>query len=62
MKITVDGRKTSVKGARTVGEILSALKLSPEETLVKVDGKLAPEDTKVSGKDEVKVIRVIFGG
>lgn len=62
MEITVDGRKASVKGAKTVGELLSQLKLNGEEVLVKVNGKLAPDAAPVCPKDEVKIMRVIFGG
>ena len=64
MKISVDGRKVNVKvnGATSVSELLSALSLSREETLVKVNGKLAPDSTKIKDTDEVKVLRVIFGG
>lgn len=62
MEITLDGRKTKVKTAKTVGELVSTLKLNGEEILVKVNGKLASDGTAVSARDEVKVMRVIFGG
>lgn len=62
MKVTVDGRGREVKGAATVGGLIAALKLNNEEVLVKVNGKLAPNGMKLSQKDEVKVMRVIFGG
>ena len=64
MGILVDGRKAGVKvkGAASVGELLSLLSLSREETLVKVNGKLAPDTAKIKSTDEVKVLRVIFGG
>ena len=62
MEITVDGKKTNAKAATTVAGLLSSLGLNPEETLVKVNGRLAPNSAKISPKDEVKVMRVIFGG
>ena len=62
MKVTLDGRETEVKGAATVGGLIAALKLNGEEVLVKVNGVLAPNGAKLSKKDEVKVMRVIFGG
>lgn len=62
MEITVDGRKTKVAKASNVAELLSQLKLNSEEVLVKVNGGLAPDGAKISPKDEVKVMRVIFGG
>jgi sulfur carrier protein ThiS len=62
MKITLDGRKTTVKNASSVGGLVQQLKLNNEEVLVKVNGKLAADGAKISPKDEVKVMRVIFGG
>lgn len=62
MKVTLDGKKVAAGKAASVGELLAGLKVSTEEALVKVNGKLSPESTVLSAKDEVKVIRVIFGG
>ena len=62
MEIIVDGRKSAVKKASTVGELIAQLGASSEEVLVKVNGKLAPNGAKISSKDEVKVMKVIFGG
>ena len=62
MEITVDGRKTKANCASTVGGLLAELGLNGEEVLVKVNGKLAPNGMEISTKDEVKVMRVIFGG
>lgn len=62
MTITVDGRKTKAASAATVAELLSSLSLNGEEVLVKVNGKLAPNGAAISPKDEIKVMRVIFGG
>ncbi len=62
MEITVDGRKTKVAGASDVADLLVKLKLNSEETLVKVNGRLAPNGAKISPMDDVKVMRVIFGG
>lgn len=62
MEVLVDGRKTRAPAAATVAELLSALKLNGEEVLVKVNGRLAPNGAAISPKDEVKIMRVIFGG
>lgn len=62
MDVTLDGKKTKAKAASTVAELLSSLKLNGEEVLVKVNGKLAPNGKKIASSDEVKVMRVIFGG
>ncbi|MCX8198059.1 MAG: MoaD/ThiS family protein [Candidatus Micrarchaeota archaeon] len=63
MRLSVDGK--SIKNppkAKTVAELISALGLSEEEVLVKINGKLSPNSASISGEDEVKVMRVIFGG
>jgi len=62
MEILLDGRKTKVKDAKSVGDLITALCINNEEVLVKVNGKLASDGTKISAKDYVKVMRVIFGG
>lgn len=62
MELTVDGRKTNARPVSTVGELILALKLNGEEVLVKVNGKLAPNGMKIAATDEIKVMRVIFGG
>ncbi|MCX6772239.1 MAG: MoaD/ThiS family protein [Candidatus Micrarchaeota archaeon] len=62
MTIIVDGKKTKAASAPTVAALLIALKLNGEEVLVKVNGKLAPNEMKIAASDEVKVMRVIFGG
>jgi sulfur carrier protein ThiS len=62
MKVEVDGRKADAKGAKSVKELLTCLALNSEEVLVKVNGKLAPDSQKLSAKDEVKIMRIIFGG
>ena len=62
MELTVDGKKTRAPSAATVAELISTLKLNGEEVLVKVNGKLAPNGMKIAASDEIKVMKVIFGG
>ena len=62
MELTVDGNKTRAPSAATVAGLLASLSLNGEEVLVKVNGKLAPNGMKIAASDEVKVMRVIFGG
>lgn len=62
MEITLDGRRVKAKNAATVAQLVSSLKLNREEVLVKLNGKLAADGQKISRGDEVKVMRVIFGG
>ncbi len=63
MELTLDGRKMTLKKMpATVAELITALGANQEEVLVKVNGRLAPNGAKISPKDKVKVMRVIFGG
>lgn len=62
MEILVDGRKRKIRPVATVGELVSRLGLAKEEVLVKVNGRLAADSTPICKKDEIKVMRVIFGG
>ena len=43
-------------------ELLKKLKIMREEVLVKVNGKLVPETTRLKKTDKVEVIKVVFGG
>lgn len=63
MKLVVDGKQKKVAANPTsVGQLLAALKISSQEALVKVNGKIRPEGTPISKKDRIEVIRVVFGG
>lgn len=63
MLVTVDREKTSADfGKGKISDLLKRLGLAREEVLVKVNGKLAPEDAEISGKDKVEIIKVVFGG
>lgn len=61
--IVLDGKQVRVDtDASDVGQLLKTLEISPQEALVRVNGKLRPESMPISKKDEVEVIRVVFGG
>ncbi len=45
-----------------ISDLLQKLRIAREEVLVKVNGKLAPEDAEISEKDRVEIIKVVFGG
>ncbi len=49
------------KGGK-ISSLLLRLMLAREEVLVKVGGKLVPDDAEIGGKDRVEVIKVVFGG
>lgn len=63
MIIKVDGKHVRIAFSKgTVSTILSRLRIPREEVLVKVNGKLAPEDAELLPKDKVEIIKVVFGG
>ena len=50
------------RAPKTVLELLACLSLSPQEALVRVDGRIRPESFPVNKKNKIEVIRVVFGG
>jgi sulfur carrier protein len=64
MKLILPDRSTRVTGpaAATVEAILQKEGINPLEVMVSRDGKLIPEDTLVSGDDELRIIRISHGG
>jgi sulfur carrier protein ThiS len=59
----VDGERVRAPfKAGQISRLLSELKIPREEVLVKVNGKLAPEDAEISASDRVEIIKVVFGG
>ncbi len=62
MELTVDNKKTRRNFSGTLVELLKKLRVMREEVVVKVNGKLVPETTKLKETDRVEVIKVVFGG
>ena len=46
----------------SITSILDKLTINPSEVIVSRNGKLVPEDTLVSGDDEIRIIRIAHGG
>ena len=63
MMLTVNGERKRIafKGG-TIADLLREIGLAREEVLVKVGGKLTPEDARMGAKDRVEIIKVVFGG
>ena len=77
-EIRLDGKKNRKSGpARTfldghpvrmtgepgsVRELLALLKISPQEALVRVDGKIKPDGFPLLGAKKIEIVRVVFGG
>jgi sulfur carrier protein len=64
MKLILPDRSTRVidPAPATVEAILQREGINPLEVLVSRDGKLIPEDTLVSGDDEIRIMRISHGG
>ena len=48
--------------AKTVGELLTKLKINPTTIIVVRNNELVTEYEKISSKDEIKILSVISGG
>ncbi|HSB46772.1 MAG TPA: MoaD/ThiS family protein [Candidatus Bilamarchaeum sp.] len=62
MELFLDSRPSAMEFEGTISELLRELKVMREEVVIKVNGKLAPETSKVGKGDKVEVIKVVFGG
>ena len=60
--LRLDGKRVRAGGAASVRGLLSDLKISPQEALVRVDGRMRPDDFPLAGAKRIEVIRVVFGG
>jgi len=55
-------RHTTTPDPRAVDQVLMELGINPLDVIVVVNGRLVPEDTVISGNDEVRIIRIAHGG
>ena len=64
MKLILPDRSTLMidPAPATVEAILQREGINPLEVLVSRNGKLIPEDTLVSGDDEIRIVRISHGG
>lgn len=63
VQILLDGQPRRLRALpSTGGELLSALGVSPQEALIKVDGRVRPPTAPLSAGQRIEVIRVVFGG
>ncbi|MFH1095227.1 MAG: hypothetical protein V1728_03345 [Candidatus Micrarchaeota archaeon] len=62
-KILLDNKPVTLKKMPPNGrELMRLLKVSPQEAVLKVDGRVRPEGAALVPKNKVEVIRVVFGG
>lgn len=66
MKVLLNGEPTEIEEARTVQQVVAALKLSPQAILVEHNGfalhRREWPDRSVSEGDRLEVLRVVAGG
>ncbi|MFH1211105.1 MAG: MoaD/ThiS family protein [archaeon] len=63
MKVFIEREDKEIKiKAGTVKELLGKLKINPVTVIVAKNNELVTDDTKLTEKDEVKIISVISGG
>ncbi|MFA6531166.1 MAG: MoaD/ThiS family protein [Candidatus Micrarchaeia archaeon] len=55
-------KKKKIRFLGDVSALLLKLKMRREEVVVKVNGKIVPDDFKIGNNDKVEVIQVVFGG
>jgi sulfur carrier protein ThiS len=62
MKLLLENQQKDIQFEGNITTLLRDLQVSREEVVVKINGKLAPETAKVTNKDSVEIIKVVFGG
>ena len=63
MRVLQNNEERKVAFAKgTAADLLRKMKLAREEVLVKVDGKLVPEDADIGSGSRIEIIKVVFGG
>lgn len=60
--LKLDNKNKKVNFNGTLMGLLKKLGVMREEVVVKVNGKLVPETTRLKKTDKVEVIKVVFGG
>lgn len=62
VELIFDDEKKQMEFSGTLTELLKEMKVSREEVVVKVNGKLAPETREIRPDDKIEIIKVVFGG
>ncbi len=62
LKVEFEGEVKEVSFSGSAAELLKKLNINREEVVLKVNGKIAPEDVSLKGDEEIEIIRVVFGG
>ena len=62
MELIFDNQRKEMEFDGTLMTLLRDLKVMREEVVIKVNGKLVPETSRIKPKDKVEIIKVVFGG
>jgi len=62
MELIFDNESKEMEFKGSIEELLRHLRLMREEVVVKLNGRLAPETTRIKPHDKIEVIKVVFGG
>jgi thiamine biosynthesis protein ThiS len=62
MELRIDNAMKKINFSGTLAELIKKSGFMREEVVVKVNGKLVPETTKLKKTDKVEIIKVVFGG
>lgn len=61
--VFLDGKKIMLSKKFSDGlELLEILKVSPQEAIMKLDGKVMPFESGTGKAKKIEIIRVVFGG
>lgn len=62
MQLILNNEQKRLAFSGSVAQLLNKLNILREEVVIKINGKLAPETTKICRNDQVEIIKVVFGG
>ena len=62
MELILNNKKQTLDFTGTAEQLLKQLNVRREEVVIKINGKLTPETTTLTGNESVEIIKVVFGG
>lgn len=66
MELTINGKKTTLNGVRTVSELLRARGLKPTLVAIEHNGVIVPRDEfdrwEISAGDQLEIVHFVGGG
>ncbi len=62
MEVKYGEEKREIDFSGKITGLLKIMEIQQEIAVVKVNGKVTPENEELSGNEEVEIIRVVYGG